>query len=642
MRDFAELGTPVRGVNWVRLHPGQTPTGEPSLLASMGQNNGGIFVLDIDLSSGRCRQFSVNTPAADYPSASMRSQRTGKLYVGSAWTGHLHCYDPAHPELGLKDLGAIDPEWTTFPTGIQEAPDGGLWIGAYPGASLTRFDPGTGAFKRFGRMDETEKYFYPLCGDDGTIVGQVKMIRFRLEAFDPKSGRHCPVGPVLDTPTDLTRRFKFFKGVDGLLYLDSDQGNFRLQGMSAIAVEKIPEPMTGIPAPYLNGYQAPVVMPGGVTAEFIDETENIFRTIRLTSNAGKRPRDITLDWTGGGTQLFLIHLGPDRRIYGSSYMPEHLFRCELDGAGMVDLGPCSLSVGDAHSMLNYGDGLMAIASYPAARVSLYDPKLPYRFGVGPGSNPLDLGSLDDGEIAYRPHTMAWVPPDDSKKPGRIWVGSVPNAGLASGTLAWYEPATGRRHTHHAVVPNASPNCLQWLPDIQQLLIGLGTEPGSGVRVQRDTGAFALWDVRGDKLAYAGDFGLADLADVGSFAPASGGRFYALTGRLSYLTVDYCATPAPTRLLLIDPIQRKVLQHAEVPPNLLKGLSMFSFDALRASEDGQIYLGMAGGVCRVKPGTCNVEVVWENPDDDITVVGPVVGRRFFFASRWKLRSVELPP
>ncbi|MEO6875430.1 MAG: hypothetical protein ABI222_11485, partial [Opitutaceae bacterium] len=146
-----DLGVPVKAVNWVRLHPGRGPDGQPSLLASMGQNNGGLFVLDIDLATGHCRQFNAPGKAQQYPTASFRSPRTGALYIGAHDDGHLLRYDPSHPERGLEDLGAIDGDHNIFPTGISEAPDGALWIGGYPDATLTRFDPATGQFTRYGQ-----------------------------------------------------------------------------------------------------------------------------------------------------------------------------------------------------------------------------------------------------------------------------------------------------------------------------------------------------------------------------------------------------------------------------------------------------------------------------------------------------------
>src|ERR1700679_2655375 len=109
-----DLGVPVKSVSWVRLHPGRAPdlqpsmqvpgeqildytygrgpNGRASLLASMGQNNGGLFVLDIDLATGHCRQFNAPSPDSQAPTDSFRSPRTGALYVGSASDGHLLRY----------------------------------------------------------------------------------------------------------------------------------------------------------------------------------------------------------------------------------------------------------------------------------------------------------------------------------------------------------------------------------------------------------------------------------------------------------------------------------------------------------------------------------------------------------------------
>jgi hypothetical protein len=130
-----DLGVPVKAVSWVRLHPGRGPDGKASLLATMGQNNGGLFALDIDLATGHCRQLNAKSAVQQYPISAFRSPRTGMLYIGTHTDGHLLRYDPAQPERGLEDLGVIDGDQAIFPTGITEAPDGTLWIGGYPGCT---------------------------------------------------------------------------------------------------------------------------------------------------------------------------------------------------------------------------------------------------------------------------------------------------------------------------------------------------------------------------------------------------------------------------------------------------------------------------------------------------------------------------
>jgi streptogramin lyase len=625
-----ELGVPVKAVNWVRLHPGRTVDGQPSLLASMGQNNGGPFVLDIDLATGHCRQFPVQCAHAEAPTAAMRSLRTGILWVGTAWQGHLHRYDPAHPERGLENLGRIDPELATFPTGITETPDGMIWIGAYPGASLTRFNPATGEFKRFGRMDTVDKYLYPLAADDGSLVAQVKMTTYSLITINPATGEHHRIGPVLETPSANPQRYEFFKGTDGKLYLESYAGNFLLESDGAKPVATQPAQLPGVHATYKHGYQQILPLPDGSIATFADDLSFEFRRVRLTPANGGAPREITLDWQGGGTGLWTIHLGPDRRIYGSSMLPEHLFSCDLDGGNMVNHGQCSVSGGEAYSMCNY-DGKLAIASYPASRISLYDPALPYRFGTGPGANPLDVGRADGAST--RPHSMI-VAPD-----GKLWIGSAADYGLLDGSLAWYDPATALRGSHRGIIPNCTPFILLWLPELRQILVGFNSEPGTGVSAKVQRAGYALWDTVADQAVYIGDFDDPELVDVCSLLPAGNGLVYALSGRNPRLVTHYDCTPAPTRLLLLDPAQRRVIQASPLPENFGK-LPFESGHILRTDNDGTLYGVTTTTVFRIKPGTVEMSVVATITGQPLTVVGPIVDGTLYFASDYMLRSLTL--
>lgn len=635
-----ELGIPVKAANWVRLHPGQTADGQPSLLASMGQNNGGPFALDIDPETGHCTQFSANCSEAEAPTASMRSLRTGILWIGSAWHGHLHRYDPAHPERGLEDLGRIDPELATFPTGITETPDGMIWIGAYPGASLTRFDPTTGEFTRFGRLDNVDKYLYPLASDDGQIYAQVKTSAYRMVAFDPLTGTSKRVGPHVDEPSAHPLRYEFFKGIDGKLYLDSFAGAFLLEGGEAHPIEKLPAQLPGVHATYKHAYQHILPLPDGAIATFADELSFEFRRIQLAPADGIAPRELKLDWEGGGTALWTLHLGPDERLYGSSMLPEHFFSCDLDGGNMVNHGQCSVSGGEAYSMVNY-DGKIAIGSYPASRISLYDPKLPYQFGTGPGANPLDVGSAD--ELTTRPHCMIYVPDlpceASAKQGGKIWVGAAATYGLNDGALAWFDPATALRGSTRGIMPDRTPFVLLWLPALQQILVGFNSEPGTGVSAKVDRGGYALWDPKNNKATYIGDFDDPELVDVCSLIDAGDGLVYALSGRNRRLVTHYDCQPAPTRLCLIDPAKRCIVKSALLPESY--GLLPFETGhILRTDTDGTLYGATTETVFRIKPGTVETEPVAKITGHPLSVVGPIHQGTLYFASEWRVRSIVL--
>ena len=673
-----DLGIPVKGVSWARLHPGRTAAGQPSLLASMSQNNGGLFVLDIDLATGHCRQLAVHDPVNSiFSSGAFRSMLTGILYIASGWDAHLHRYDANHPERGLEDLGKFDPE-STAPFAVCERPDGTIWIGAYPGARLTRYDPATGKFTSFGRMDATDNYVYPLSGDDGSLAAIVKVVRPHLITINPATGEHREVGPCITDPSDKSRFLKFFKGTDRRLYLDSHAGKFRVDGMNLTPVTEVPPLLPGIPATYEHASQGPVEMPGGWTAHFLDDNLNGTGTPRRVLLANTNPlvpsRTLVLDWVGGGSNIHIIDPGPGGLLYGSSYMPNQLFRVKIGAeklspaapgtapAGLPsealakeglsadlpeieDLGVHSIAMGEAYSTAVL-DGKLYLASYPEARLSVFDPEKPRNFGTAPGANPRDLGRLD--AVGYRPNALVTTPD------GKLWMGSGPDYGLRGGTLAWYNPKTGDKKSHRAIMPDTSPAAMLYLPELKQILIGLSIEAGTGVTIQRLNGAFALWDPAKDELVWSGDLGLADLADVTSLAPAGNGLVYALIGR-----GDHILTAGPPeirpRLALIDPAKRTVVASAWLPEDF-GPLSWHGLHSLRVGSGGGVYGATGYCVFRIKPGTCEVQRIWQKVykpkrdslvwlnsafPDVIDVVGPIVGRQFYFATGWRLRVLTLP-
>ena len=646
-----DLGIPVKGVSWARLHPGRTADGQASLLASMCQSNGGLFVLEIDLETGHCRQHRVRDGInSTFSSASWRSLLSGILYVGSGWDAHLHRFDANHPERGIEDLGRYDPsQEASSPFALTETPDGAIWIGTYAGARLSKYDPASGEFTAFGRMDETDHYLYPLGGDDGSLAALVKFSRPHLVLIDPRTGEHHEAGPSVTDPADKSQFLKFLKGSDRRLYLDSHAGKFRVDGMNLSPVDEIPAPMPGIHATYHHGYQAPAEMPGGWTARFLDDTLNgsgTPRTVLLTHRDPLVPsRTLTLDWRGDGSNVYSIDVGPGGALFGSSYMPNHLFTASPDGLDLRDLGQHTFAMGVAYSLATIGNQVY-LASYPEARLSVYDRTKPVRFGTHAGDNPRDLGRLD--QVSNRPNALLATPD------GRIWMGSSPDYGLRDGTIAWYDPATGDRKSHRGIFPDLSPSSFLRLPDSGQILVGLSIEPGTGVKIQRLNGAFALWDPVADQLVWSGDLGVTDLADVTSLAPAGDGLVYALVGRGDHVLMAGAPEIGP-RLLLLDPARHAIVASAWLPVDF-GPLSWHGLFSLRPGPGGIVYGATGYCIFRIRPGTCEVERVWQKvwkkkrdsivwlnsaDPDVIDVVGPIIGDQFYFATGWRLRSVTLP-
>jgi len=598
-----DLGVPVKSVNWVRLVAGVDKDDKPAVYATMGQQAEPMFLLQIDPRTGHFAQFGADVPGAKFPTACKWSESEKCFYVGSAYAGHLHRFDPKRGV--FEDLGAIDPDGGTFPCRIDEAPDGTLWIGCYGNCGLTRFDPRSGEFTRFGRMDDVDMYFYPQVGDDGTVAGLVKMTRQHVVVIDPATGEHRPVGPVIDTDSGIGD-IDLVKGADGRLYIVSSEGNFRIGGMEIEAVEAAPQAK---PAS---------VLPDGSTFRFADAKSFTHRELEITSPDGKS-RTFNLDWQGAGTDVFLVHLGPDGHVYGSSILPERLFRCDVETGELADLGQCSASGGEAYSMGNL-DGLLYIASYPAARLSIYDPSRPYRFGTDDDANPRDVGRMDS--VSYRPVVMLAGPA------GRIWTGSMPDYGMWGGPLAWYDPKTGERGSCRHVLKNHSVCSLAWIEPMGLIAGGTTIGAGTGTQPRAETAAFFLWDPAGDCKTWDCDFGLAikSVTDL-----------LAYEGATAYAIVNLADDGGKCELMLVDFDAGKILSRSVMSKRDGSGDPIAL--SMRRTPEGRIFGATRNSLFEVEPGTTEVRTLADGIE--VSAAGPVVGNTFYFALGHSLKALTIP-
>ncbi|MBI2192710.1 MAG: hypothetical protein HYU36_12075 [Planctomycetes bacterium] len=589
-----DLGIPVRSVNWVHLHAGRTAAGKPCLLATMGQQGDNLFVLRIDPETGELRQFVSPVPKSNFPTAVWMS-RSGRLYVGAAYAGHLLALDPEGEQ--LEDLGAIHAGAATFPCRMEEDESGRIWIGSYGTADLTCYDPDRGEFIRYGRMDDVDMYNYAFVGEGGRLACLIRMTRPHVVVFDPATRVRKTVGPVTEKGKDT---LSLSRAGDGRLYIESSLGNYRIEGDQAITVKGVPPAK---PAPTL---------PDGSTFRFADAVEQVCRRLEIRSPGGET-RCIDLGYEASGSEIFCVHAGPDGLIYGSSILPLHLFRYDPASGSVVDLGRCSKATGEAYSMANW-EGKIYISSYPGAVLSVYDPARPYHFGDGPEDNPRDLGRID--EVSYRPRSTLAGPL------GRVWVASVPDYGLWGGPLSWYDPATAEKRAYYRICGDGSCYTLAWLKDLGLLAVGTTIHGGSGTMPKVDQATLFLWDYRAEKKAWEGTLD----RPVGTFNAlllGPGGRLYG--------TVR--GSDPGSELFVFDPVARTWLRRIPLPGAALDlGLQM--------GGDGQIYGFTGACVYRLDPRTLAIEELVRSPGS-FTVPGPILENEVVFASIHRLRAASIP-
>ncbi len=593
-----EVGIPVRAVNRASLYAGRNGAGEPCLYATMSQQADNFFVLQIDPQTGECRQFMADVPESNYTTAVYQA-RNGRLYIGAADSGQLYCFDPDADD--LVNFGTINSGGAVFPCRIDEDSKGLIWISSYGTADLTSFDPETGEFTRYGRMDDVDMYAYCYVNTDDTVACMIVQTRPHVVVLDPNTGEKQTVGPVV---TRGEGTLSLHRGGDGKLYIDSSQGNFLIEGTEAVPVDET-----------VSAHDTTPTLADGSTFAFADAKEHICRILEVTKPDGT-VQTFELDYEAAGTDIFCMHRGPDGCVYGSSVLPERLFRYNPNDGELIDLGICSTSTGEAYSMGNL-DGKLYICSYPGAKISIYDPSQAYHFGEEPGSNPRDIGRVDD--ISYRPRSTLTGPG------GKVWLASIPDYGMWGGPLSYYDPGTEEKKAYYRIFGDGSCYTLAHLEAEGLIAVGTNIAGGSGTQPKVEQAVLFLFDYEREEKVWEGTLDRPVLV-FNALLTGPDGRLYG--------TVR--GGDDPPEIFVFDPRSREFGDRTAAP----EGGPVDN--GLQNGPDGKIYGLTPLCIYRLHPESLAVEEVVRFGErlKGHTAAGPIVGEKIYFSSGHRLLEAKI--
>jgi hypothetical protein len=642
--DFKDLGIPVRSVVGGGPWAGKDRSGQPCLYAVMGyeSNRGDLIILQIDIESGKCRQFDAPAGiSAGRPC--YWSERHQKLFIGTSGMEHgsqkssgwLIYFDPQTDRIEIAGGGFICLGKKEFPVSLAESPDGTVYIGCYPNSSLYAYDPASNQIRPCGSMDPVDVYCYVACGRDGTVASLIKTTRPHVVAFNPATGEHATVGPVADTDT-RQGHVNLITGSDGLLYLDTHEGPFRLQGLNAVPVPALPAAQ---PAPTL---------PDGSRFRFLDghaEKGHAWRTLEIRKPNGAQ-KVFRLDYESAGTGIYIVRSGPDKKLYGSSILPMHFFTADPKTGKLIDYGACSTASGEAYSM-DWLNGKLYLAVYTHALLCEYDPQRPYSFSnlrqepngewtllagewdpsgnlgfqFGPNDNPRQLGRMDD--VAFRSRDMVAGPV------GKVWVVSIPDYGMWGGTLSWYDPKTKRfGGAHRHLYPDCSPISITHMPEEDLLFMGFSIYGGSGTTPRVKTVGFMAWDPNRDCEVWRGDLGLNAIGSMDVHAIGNG-QVYAIVH-------PYPDSVLHADLVLMEPLKGRIISKTR-----LDTVAGWPMEVAFANDERYLYGLTRESVYRVPLGTTDIKVLWRtDAENGPTGAGALIDGIYYFGAMAHLQGVRV--
>lgn len=468
-----DLGVPVREAICWGTFVGPGKTGEmDTIYLSFSQYDAPLFLLAVNPDTGQIRQF--NGPlSSEMGSWGFTIDHENRIYLGSYYSAHLLRFDPKTEK--WDDLGQPAGESESFICKITTARDGKIWGGTYPSAKLFSYDPETGLIQNYGRMDPDQFYCYPTAGDDGLIYCAIQFEKIDIVVFDPeKKTRTSVIPPESRKPG----RVNFVKGKDRKIYAKPSTSDkwFRIEGG-----EKLVE-VSQSEIPFSQGG-----LPDGRTFSLIDGS-----LLQIENPLTKEKKEIPLPYEAAGSYIFVVAAGPDDRVYGSSMLPLRLFVYNPHTQSLKNLGKASMANGEVYSM-GALDGKLYLCSYPEARLSIYDPNKPLRFGDNEDANPRDLGPMG-GEL-YRPRAMVTGPH------GNVYIGGYPDYGLLGGAISVYDPKKNEKRVYRHIVQNQSIASLAYIEKFDLIAGGSSIRGGTGTHAIEKEAKLMLWDPKEEKKVF---------------------------------------------------------------------------------------------------------------------------------------------
>ena len=291
--------------------------------------------------------------------------------------------------LGRPDAGKVHHYMVYY-----EAPDGTVYLGGYPQASITSWDPKTGKFRCYGRMDPKEQYLNLIATDkNGYVYCGIGSARANLVALDPKSGKVTQIIPEEMRGLGYGRAYS---GADGYAYLAFGKFTAKLLDGKVVATNAdIPEQRNVLSAKYGGRLWK---FPDGTRVRGVDLYTKI---ITFEDKDGKR-RSIPFDFVSGGLHFTSMGQDGQGRIFASTSHPMHFTEFNAKENKLIDHGPHPIVSGGNFCNITYApDGTVYMCEYAGGRMWRYLPQEGYRAGArntpSLGLSPQDLNAIGKAE-----------------------------------------------------------------------------------------------------------------------------------------------------------------------------------------------------------------------------------------------------
>lgn len=580
------LGTPVREGGIMGRSVGKDSSGKVNTLyLNFTQSEKPLAMVALNMDTRVAKTYRAPRDAGAWGSFAASD---GCIYLGTYGTGTLYKFDPKKEE--IEDLGTGIPG-ETYIWDFAEDDYGNIYGGTYGNGKLMKYNLKTGEKTDLGRFHENLPYCRRVYKHkNGKIICSMGTSPVGMGIYDPKTGekKFVPypnpeangfINIFYDEKDDLYARY----GED-LYVIDNDSFipfKGEVQEKNRLVFE--------------DGSKVLRVASGELTLQKPDGTTE----------------EIQYTYDSAGAEIFMIHKGPDDKIYGSSVLPLKMFSYDPKTGEMVNLGvPCS-GGGEIYSMVNATDRLFT-ASYGHSIVSVYDPKKPWDFGYQEENNPRQIHAfISHGQ--NRPKQMC-VASD-----GNIYIATTPVYGQISGALCRLNPVTYEYKVWRGIVGDDALQSVASIPGTPYICAGSTPETGLGTAYgERHDASLLLFDIEKEET-------------VDSKQPIEGGT---TIQDLHYYNGLMYGLVSGGWLFAYDYMKREVTDVKKLP------VRSVIWPGLHITQKGICYFGGDQKLYRLDLNTDQTELVEKIPDWSLGFLVDEENNKFYGSIKSTLFSIDL--
>lgn len=467
------IGIPDRRIAPTNAVLLDSEAGVDAALLQAHHNAGDGLVVRFQPSTGKTDYISTPGGAGSWSVVSMGG---GEAWLGSHLGAYLYHLRPGATELERIEL----PRPGDWIWSIDKASDGNLYLGTYPGGEVLRYEMDTGEVTDLGAVlpdDGRARYVRSLNGEFAGKLYLGMGAEPELVEWDLKTGARryllpdeyndrsfvysvdrigdyiaAAVSPhvviLIIDPATRTVLHTIPSPNDASMWLGNQQSvflhdgelYFGTRGDDALWAYSLEDETTRRVAPGLGG-------PIGIAQERYLFTRDYFGTYYVYDlDKDEVVIQRATRFEGAGMDIHTLGRGPDGTLAGGTYINQGFFLYDPAADSLFAPG-ASVSFGGQIDQIVSKDGLIYLAHYTTARLSVYDPSRPWNPGMQKEANPRLIGSAGNNQDRF---PTAVVGSD-----GNIYLGSIPKYGKLGGALVAYHPGDDSLTTHRDVVRDQS-------------------------------------------------------------------------------------------------------------------------------------------------------------------------------------------